>query len=595
VREDEQDVDELLIHDAILAGAVFAADPANVGGIILHADSGPGRETWFQSVLSLLPIGAEVRRVPAHINDERLLGGLDLAATLAAGQPVIAPGLLREANGGIIVIPSAERLTPEIASRITAAMDLKLVSVQRDGSNLSSPTTFGIIAFDEGRSTDESPPSVLLDRAALHITLPYVRPTEMKFDKFTREQVSRAGRTAISAHLDDEALSLLCEMASVLGVPSSNALQHAVRISRILAALDGRDRVSEADIAATTRMIIAPRATRFPEEGEAPASPCAPTHSDQPPEHDPAEQEEAGRSADTLIAAAKAVLPPHLLDRLRSAHRPKVARASIGKSGVKKKSPCRGRPVGIKPGAISQGARLNIVETLRAAAPWQTFREREPDGDGNSTNLKRVTVRASDFRVWRLKTRGETVTVFVVDASGSTAMQRLGEAKGAVEILLSECYSRRDHAALIAFSGRGSELLLPPTRSLARAKRNLADLPGGGGTPLAAGISATIELCDAVRRKGQTPSVVLLTDGRANLSRDGKPGRARAEDDAVSAAQALRRMDIPALVIDTSARPNAPAARLAGALGARYLPLAHADAGTLSQVIKSRGDWSTSP
>src|SRR4029450_5166679 len=111
--------------------------------------------------------------------------------------------------------------------------------------------------------------------------------------------------------------------------------------------------------------------------------------------------------------------------------------------------------------------------------------------------------------------RTRTTTIFVVDASGSSALNRLAEAKGAVELLLADCYVRRDRVALLAFRGRGADLLLPPTRSLVAAKRGLGGLPGGGGTPLAAGIEAGLALADAVGRKGETPVVILLTDGRA--------------------------------------------------------------------------------
>ena len=101
---------------------------------------------------------------------------------------------------------------------------------------------------------------------------------------------------------------------------------------------------------------------------------------------------------------------------------------------------------------------------------------------------------------------------------GSSALHRLAEAKGAVELLLADCYVRRDSVAVLAFRGRSAELLLPPTRSLVRAKRSLAELPGGGGTPLAAGIDAARELAFAVRRRGDTAVVVVLSDGRANLA-----------------------------------------------------------------------------
>ncbi len=178
----------------------------------------------------------------------------------------------------------------------------------------------------------------------------------------------------------------------------------------------------------------------------------------------------------------------------------------------------------------------------------------------------------------------------MVDASGSAALARLAEAKGAVELLLADCYVRRDQVALLAFGGRGAELLLPPTRSLARAKKSLADLPGGGGTPLATALDAVLTLALSIRRKGQMPAIVVLTDGRPNLARDGSAGRAAAEGDAIAAANGLRAACFASLLIDTSAKSEPVAARIAAAMGAAYVPLPHADARKVSAIVRAELD-----
>ncbi len=201
-----------------------------------------------------------------------------------------------------------------------------------------------------------------------------------------------------------------------------------------------------------------------------------------------------------------------------------------------------------------------------------------------------MVVRADDFRLRRYKQRSESTVIFVVDASGSAALHRLAEAKGAVEMLLADCYVRRDRVALIAFRGRDAELLLPPTRSLVRAKRGLTALPGGGGTPLAAGLRAAAELTDGVRRRGGTPTVVVLTDGRANVCLDGSTGREAAFEDARHCAAMLRLLGARCMVVDTSVRPHVHGEELAQAMDGIYLPLPHADAGLLSRVINERRD-----
>jgi magnesium chelatase subunit D len=149
--------------------------------------------------------------------------------------------------------------------------------------------------------------------------------------------------------------------------------------------------------------------------------------------------------------------------------------------------------------------------------------------------------------------------------------------------------------ALVAFRGASGEILLPPTRSLARAKRSLSGLPGGGGTPLASGLDVALALADSLRRKGRLPLLVLMTDGRANIARDGTPGRAQALEDALAAAARIRTLDIAALAIDTSpvsrTQMEPPTLRLGRAMNAGYIKLPNADAARVSETVlaASRG------
>jgi magnesium chelatase subunit D len=198
-----------------------------------------------------------------------------------------------------------------------------------------------------------------------------------------------------------------------------------------------------------------------------------------------------------------------------------------------------------------------------------------------------LRIQASDCRVTRYQQRARTLTVFVVDASGSSALHRLAEAKGAVELLLADCYIRRDQVAVIAFRGRAAELLLPPTRSLPRAKRSLAGLPGGGATPLAAAIDAAVTLASQARRRGETPTLVMLTDGRANIARDGAAGREAAHADALKAASGVRLAKTAAILIDTAPRPNTLARDVANAMGAQYVALPFANSRALSDIVRA--------
>jgi len=156
-----------------------------------------------------------------------------------------------------------------------------------------------------------------------------------------------------------------------------------------------------------------------------------------------------------------------------------------------------------------------------------------------------------------------------------------------VELLLADCYVRRDQVAVIAFRGKQADVILPPTRSLVRAKRGLSGLPGGGGTPLAMAIDASMQLAMTIARKGETPLVVMLTDGKANLDREGNPGREKANADAMLAAQQFAVSGVAAMVIDTSPQPSDAALKLSAQMRARYMPLPYAGAAQVSQAVKS--------
>ncbi|WP_338419965.1 VWA domain-containing protein [Sphingomonas ginsenosidivorax] len=364
-------------------------------------------------------------------------------------------------------------------------------------------------------------------------------------------------------------------IAHALGIDTARAPLFALRAARAAARLDGRADIVDADIVLAARLVLAPRATRMPagqDSGEAQPPP-------PPPDGDAGEDEQhdPGAIGDVVLAAALAALPKDVLARIAAGA--KRARATTAQgAGERRNSGARGRPMGARSGIPGGGRRLSLIDTLRAAAPWQALRG---GGAGH------IAIRRDDLRIRRFETRAEAMTIFAVDASGSAALARLAEAKGAVELLLAEAYVKRAQVALIAFRGTAAELLLPPTRSLARARRSLAELPGGGGTPLAAGLRAAHDLAEAARGRGRTPFIVVLTDGRANIAADGRAVRQAAAADAGLAAKAIGGAGIASAFVDISARPGPEGAALAAAMHARYLPLPRADAATMHAAVRA--------
>lgn len=599
--------------DAYCAARVFAAAPAAVGGVLLRSPAGAVRDRWYQILVGLLD-GVAPLRLPAHIDDAGLFGGTDLAATLQQGRPIQRAGLLEAARGRVLVVPMGERIDIALAARLALALDAD-----------SSPGALSLLVFDEGESDGEAVPAVLADRLGLHVDLRAI-PWHVAGTMFDPD--TSAGPPAPQmreVEIDEPTLNCLCALAQSLGVLSLRAVIHVAQVARILAALREAPVVEAEDASTAVRLVLCARATQAPTEAAPPDAPDAPDAPAETPgseasaeeeearapeatdETDPRSEPQAGAADskdesprddangsgegpepetlyDKVLESIRATLPAGLLQSLplRGGSRGSGAGASYRSAGA-------GRRIGVVQGRARRGERLNLVATLRRAAPWQALRARERSAGERAAEhpgqRPLIDVRRDDFCVDRTEARASATTIFVADASGSQARTRLAEAKGAVELLLHECYVRRDRVALIAFRGRTAELLLPPTRSLVRAKRCLAALPGGGGTPLAAGIEAAALLAETLLRRGETPTIVLLTDGQGNIARDGTPGRARARADAEAAAARIRRIQVHTILIDTSAHPSTAAASLAMHLGGSCLALPHARARQLAEAV----------
>jgi magnesium chelatase subunit D len=592
--------------DAATIAALFAVDPVGLGGVALRSPACDNRDQWLALLKSLLPAQTPLRRVPLNINDTALLGGLDLGATLQAGKPIALKGLLSQADGGVLVLAMAERMSLSSAARFGSVLDTGMVALQRDGLDTTAKASLGLVALDEGASDDEQMPAGLADRLAFRLLMG-AQDEDEEGPEWTPQEVLNARGRLSQVTIDDEAVQALCAAALALGIDSLRASVFAVRVARAAAALAGSNIVEEEHTGVAARLVLAPRATRLPPaappENEAQDTPAETENS--PPEPPPeansqdAENQDGSNSdedqeedlaspenlAELVLEAAQAAIPSGLLASLKIGQLQRAKTPTSGSAGALQKNALRGRPVGARKGEPRAGQRINVLETLRAAAPWQKLRQRQQALSGGQK--QGIVVRKEDFHVTRFRQSGQTTTVFVVDASGSSALNRLAEAKGAVELLLADCYVRRDSVAVLAFRGQTAELILPPTRSLARAKRSLAGLPGGGGTPLAHAIDASMLLADQLRKKGETPIVVMLTDGKGNIARDGRPGRAQAATDALAAATEMRLRGFSTLLVDTSPQAQEAAKNLAKAMGAQYLALPYAGANSLNQAVRA--------
>jgi magnesium chelatase subunit D len=623
-------------NDAMTSLQLLQIDSHGWGGIWLRAPFGPVRELWLRH---LSETGLNTVKLPGNIDVERLLGGIDLSRTLQSGLLQMQTGLLQQADLGLVCISMAERFPTALIAPLTQAMDTQsLPPLKINNTESSVRTQFGVVALDESMADDPPMSPALQERLGLWFDLQDIAPSDVsdvslntrKDDnaldvmgiQIAPEALARMKQSLPHIQWTDEQVLAVCSTAQGLGIDSLRVPTLALRVACCHAALHERSYIADDDLAFAARRVLAPRATQLPAPAENASDTEPQNSSDSSAEPDQAQEqssnsleptetpnpsesakdEEDTSSTDTseedtntqdeapsdlpsseklqemMIAAALASLPPDVLEGLLTKPGLNLGNTS-GRSGQFRSGMQRGRPLPPRTGRPGGHARLHILSTLRAAAPKQRLR-------GN-TQQGRVAIRSEDFHVHRYQQHSSSCLILALDASGSAALQRLAEAKGAVELLLQQSYARRDSVCIVSFKGAKAQLLLPMTRSLVRAKRAMMGLPGGGGTPLALALKMACEQATQLQRQGVTPILVVLSDGRANVNLQGLGGRAQAQADAQQWAAQWRQTGHRCLWIDTSLQPDTQVQNMTQTMGGSYLPMPQVQAQRMASAMEN--------
>ncbi len=573
---------------------LLAVEP-RLRGMAVGAPAGAGKSSLARGMRDLLCSGdrsVPFVELPLGVDEAGLLGGLDIEATLRAGRRVARAGALARADGGILYADQVNLLPDAIINPLIAAIDTGEVRLEREGLSIRSPARFTFIgSYDPAEGL---PRRHLLDRLGLLLVLPRTMNEQARAE-IVRRNMSRAPAQASEASTDeldllrglvlaareqlpqvqiaDEQIEQLLAMATLCGVEGHRADTFAVYAACAAAALGLRDRVEQEDLELAVRLVILPRATRLPPPPDQPPNQAPPPPppdaendtSDAPPELP--SDEELTIPSEQVLSALAAELPVELEQLPFRALR----RGKTGSRGTVAGK--RGRHIRSIPGDPRRG-RIDVSATLRAAAPFQPLRRSQAGADVQSS---RVLLRADDLRIKQYRSKAGALFLFAVDASGSMALHRMRQAKGAVHALLQKAYVHRDRVALLAFRGQSAELLLPPSQSVELARRALDLLPTGGGTPLAAALLAAIDVAQQARARGIMQTVlVLLTDGRANVGL--RAGREQIVEELQTLGRAVVAAGIQTIVVDTQRTylSRGEARKLAEWLAGEYVYLPNA-------------------
>lgn len=332
--------------------------PFDLGGLIIksrHSETRRLALNLIEKNLNEFP----VKKIYPEISDSKLHGGLDFSETLSLGRPVYRKSLF-DNNPKILKLMMGERFEPRIATIFAQKMDIK--------------QNFLLLVIDEGIEEEEIP-ECLKERISFYIDLNSMPFKKLKNFRIKKYDILNAKSLLNQIEMPENFYNDLFKIMSTTGINSIRPLLFAVKVASALSALRGVKVVEEKDLIESIGLTLAHKIKNFP-------NPIEDNQKQNQNNNEPYEDKEENKKKSTniplelLLDAVKVNLPSNILENIIHGKGNNKSLVNKSGSGQNKISFQRGRPLPSINGIPNGRNKIDVIGTLKSAAPWQLIRKK---------------------------------------------------------------------------------------------------------------------------------------------------------------------------------------------------------------------------